>query len=136
MDVRNCRRCGTIFNYVTGVPICPACREEEEKKFQIVKKFVQDNVQAQIPEIVERCEVSQNQIHIWIRQERLVFAENSPIGIDCEGCGAMIKTGRLCERCKSDLARGLNNSVKKQPVEPAAPNKKWADNHKMRFLDK
>ena len=135
MDVRNCRRCGTIFNYITGVPICPACREEEEKRFQVVKKFVQDNVQAQIPEIVEACDVSHNQIHAWIRQERLVFSESSPIGIDCEGCGAMIKTGRLCERCKSDLARGLHNSVKKQPEIPA-PGRNKSDNPKMRFLDK
>ncbi len=135
MDVRNCRRCGTIFNYITGVPICPACREDEEKKFQVVKKFVQDNVQAQIPEIVESCDVTHNQIHAWIRQERLVFAENSPIGIDCEGCGAMIKTGRLCERCKYDLARGLNNSVKKQP-EGLMGNVSRSDNPKMRYLDK
>ena len=38
MEVRNCRKCGRIFNYVAGMPICPACRERIEEKFQEVKK--------------------------------------------------------------------------------------------------
>ena len=136
MDVRNCRRCGTIFNYVMGVPICPACRDAEEKKFQIVKKFVQDNVTAEIPEIVEKCEVSQNQIMLWIRQERLVFADSSPIGIDCEGCGAMIKTGSLCDKCKFSLAHKLSNSGNTRKEEPRSVRKENAENPKMRYLDR
>ena len=42
MNVRNCRKCGKIFNYVSGLPICPACRDEAEKKFQVVKKFIRE----------------------------------------------------------------------------------------------
>ena len=36
-DVRNCRKCGKIFNYIGGVPICPACREKEEEDFQRIR---------------------------------------------------------------------------------------------------
>ncbi len=135
MDVRNCRRCGSIYNYVTGVPVCPACREEEEKKFQVVKRYVQDHVQAEISEIIEACDVTHNQIHNWIRQERLVFSENSPIGIDCEGCGVTIKTGRLCEKCKTDLARGLNGSISAKQL-PESMRRNRGENPRMRYLDK
>ncbi len=136
MDVRNCRKCGKVFNYITGAPICQACRELEEEKFQEVKKFVQDSKTAGINEIVEACGVSHNQVNMWIRQERLVFAEDSPIGINCENCGTMIKTGRFCERCKNELARGINSAARssKAAEEPLKSVKNTKDNPKMRYL--
>ncbi|MBQ8245883.1 MAG: flagellar protein [Lachnospiraceae bacterium] len=135
MDVRNCRKCGRVFNYISGPPICQACRELEEAKFQEVKKFVQDCKTAGINEIVEACDVSHNQVNMWIRQERLVFAEDSPIGINCEGCGTMIKTGRYCERCKNELARGINSAIRPKAVEPAPVKKDTRENPRMRYLD-
>ena len=39
MNVRNCRKCGRMFNYVSGPPICGKCREQAEEQFQVVKKF-------------------------------------------------------------------------------------------------
>ena len=53
MNVRNCRRCGKLFNYVSGAPICMQCREAMEQKFQEVKKYIQDNVHSTIPEVAE-----------------------------------------------------------------------------------
>ena len=32
MNVRNCRKCGAIFNYVMGPIMCPACRDALEAK--------------------------------------------------------------------------------------------------------
>ena len=32
MDVRNCKKCGKLFNF-TGEPLCPACAKELESKF-------------------------------------------------------------------------------------------------------
>lgn len=137
MDVRNCRKCGKVFNYVTGLPICQSCRETEEEKFQEVKKYVWDNKQAGIDEVVEVCGVTRQQITNWIRQERLVFSESSMVGINCESCGTMIRTGRFCEKCKTELARGLSNSIK--PAASAAPEprarKVDKENPRMRYLD-
>ena len=39
MNVRNCKECGRLFNYIAGPPICPACKEELEKKFQKAKEY-------------------------------------------------------------------------------------------------
>lgn len=135
MDVRNCRKCGKVFNYISGLPICQACREKEEQQFQEVKKFVQDCKEAGINEIVETCGVSHAQVNNWIRQERLVFADDSPIGINCENCGTMIKTGRFCDKCKADLARGINNVIKPKTAEAPAAKKTEKENPRMRYLD-
>ena len=43
MNVRTCRKCGRLFNYITGYQICPACKEALEAKFQEVKEYVREH---------------------------------------------------------------------------------------------
>ena len=76
-------------------------------KDELVKDYIEDNPRADMREISEKCDVSTRQIEQWIREERLSFSDDSPIGIACEVCGATIRTGRYCERCKNDLANRL-----------------------------
>lgn len=135
MDVRNCRKCGKIFNYLLGPPICQACRDKLEEKFQEVKKYVRENKSVGLPEISEACEVEISQIQFWIREERLTFSDDSPVGIECENCGTMIKTGRFCEKCKGKLAKELDPGEKKRTLV-AKPERKVDDRGKMRYLDR
>ncbi len=136
MNVKNCKKCGKIFNYIIGPPYCPACREAMEEKFQEVKKYVQQNKQAEIGVIADECDVEMSQIHQWIREERLFFTEDSIVGINCEICGAMIKTGRYCDRCKQDMARGLSNTINSKQTSSPAKTREERENPKMRFLDR
>ena len=135
MNVRNCKKCGKIFNYIGGLPICPACKEEEEKKFETVKEYIGDHPRADIPEISKECEVETQQINQWIREERLTFTDDSPIGIQCERCGAIIKTGRFCDKCRYEMTHGLNEAFKK-PDAPKPPEKPRDNGSRMRFLDR
>lgn len=133
MDVRNCRSCGKIFNYIGGMPICPSCQSELEARFGQVKEYIQTNPNASIPEIAEANDVTVMQIEKWIREERLVFADDSPIGIECENCGANIKSGRFCPKCKDTVANGFNSLYKTEPK--LDPKKDARDRARMRFLD-
>lgn len=108
MDVRNCRSCGKIFNYIGGQPICQTCKNKLEDKFQEVKAYINEHPHAQIYEVSEETEVSISQIRHWIREERLTFSPESTVGIECESCGKIIKTGRFCDRCKESLVNTLN----------------------------
>lgn len=135
MNVRNCRKCGKIFNYVTGPSICPQCREAQEARFQDVKKYVMENKGSGIQDIADNCEIEIPQIQQWIREERLVFSEDSPISIECEICGTMIKTGRYCNKCKANTANDLNSSIHKSSPQQNLKNDLKA-NPKMRFLDR
>ena len=136
MEVRNCRNCGRLFNYIGGgFNICPACREETEKKFQETKEYIRENPRATIQEISENNNVPTNQIRQWIREERLQFTDDSPIGIECENCGATIRTGRFCENCKNNMANALSKSIEK-PKEPEAPKPQKDNRNAMRFLQK
>ncbi len=135
MNVRNCRKCKRLFNYVMGPYLCPACRQELEDKFQVVKKFVQDNLRADIKTVSEECDVDPMQIRQWVKEERLIFAEDSAIGVDCERCGTTIRGGRFCEKCKAEMTTGFKRAT--QVDKPAEPEKKTSPSGgpKMRFLE-
>ena len=131
MNVRNCKKCGKLFNYVSGAPVCPACKDALEKKFQEVKKYVQDNKGATIHDVSENCEVDSQQVRQWVREERLEFSSDGGVtGITCEKCGKNISTGRFCDKCKADMTNNLSSVQKKEIKTKKDPK----DNPKMRFL--
>ena len=129
--------CGKIFNYVVGPVICPQCKELKEEKFQEVKKYISEHQGADILQVSEECDVDPNQIRQWIREERLQFADDSPIKIACEGCGTMIRSGRFCDKCRAEMtngfkeAMGLNN---KPSMNESARKDTKSGGNKMRFL--
>ena len=133
MNLRNCARCGKMFNYVTGPAVCDSCKKAIEESFQQVKQYIEENPRASLKQICEDNEVSTKQLQQWIREERLMFSKDSPIQLFCEKCGDPIITGRFCVKCKATMANTLNQTFAKpktlqQPVkkEPKAG---------MRFLD-
>ncbi|MDO5519583.1 MAG: flagellar protein [bacterium] len=133
MDVRNCKSCGRLFNYFTGQQFCPACMTELDEKFKLVKEYIYDHPEADVQEISTEFEVGIPIIHRWIREERLAFSENSPIGLACEGCRVTIKTGRYCKKCKDNLTHGFSNVFEKEE-EPMKKEQKTVANPKMRFF--
>ena len=84
MNVRNCRNCGRLFNYISGIVICPACKESLEAKFQEVKEYIREHKGAGIQEVAEACDVETAQIRQWLREERLEVTENSALFLNCE----------------------------------------------------
>lgn len=131
MEVRNCRSCSRLFNYIGGPNICPACREEVEKKYQMVKDYVRDNPGTTIQAIADENDVSPQQIKQWIREERLEFTASSTVTIECEKCGASIRTGRYCKACKDKMATALGGLIAK----PEGNTHFERDNkNKMRFM--
>ena len=134
MNVKNCRSCGKLFNYIGGLPLCPGCKAEAESKYQTAREYIREHRGATIKEVSEQCEVDEAQIRQWVREERLVFDTESGIGVVCESCGVIIGSGRYCDKCKASLMSGLQ-AAGRQPVRPAQPQKSTKENPRMRFLD-
>lgn len=129
--------CGKMMKYTgTGAPICITCRKNLEEKFTVVKKYLRENPGATINELADVAEVPITQINQWVREERLTFSDDSPVGIDCERCGKMIKSGRYCPECKNTITNELSSGRKEgQPTKPKGPIHTTAKG-KMRFLDR
>ena len=136
MNLRNCSKCGKMFNYVQGPTICESCRKALEDSFQRVKQYIVDNPRASLKQISEDNEVTTKQIQQWIREERLMFAKDSPIKLLCEKCGDPIVTGRFCTKCKEAMASTLDGEVAKQRATQLMQAMKRQDPKTgMRFLD-
>lgn len=130
MDVKNCKDCGRLFNYIGGMRLCPECKKKMDEKFVEVKEYIRENKGANIATVAEACDVSQKQITQWVREERLEFAEESSVTLQCESCGAPIRTGRFCNMCRTEMTKNL------QSAYPAAKQQRTSkDGAKMRFLD-
>lgn len=132
MELANCRNCKRLFNYITGERICPACKGLLEKKFEEVKRYVEEHPGEHINKVAEECDVSVRQIKLWVREERLCFTDDSLVGLECERCGRMIHSGRFCNTCAGGLADAMNAAFRK---EIQLKGKKGSSAGKMRFLE-
>lgn len=135
MDVRSCRNCGRLFNYIQGQPICAACKQKMEDKFIKVRDYIRVNESASMKQISEENDVTVKQIKQWVREERLTFSSKSVVGIECENCGAMIRTGRFCDKRKNNMATNLKQMYA-MPAVAEDSGKRERDKDRMRFLDK
>ena len=133
MDVRNCKKCGRLFNYVSGLPICQVCREEIEKKFVEVKEYIREHKISGVTEVAEACDVTIKQIQQWLRDDRLMLADDSPLGIACERCGKTIKGGKFCAACSNEMANSFKSVM--GTLAPAPAKQETSSRAKMRYLD-
>ena len=133
MDVRNCKQCGKLFNFIGGAPICPECNKVAEDKFDDVKQYIYDHPKCGMQEVAEEMEVSVAQIRKWLREERLSFSEDSEIALNCEKCGKKILTGRFCKLCKETMTNQMSSLYRKD--EPVVKYERKKTENKMRFLD-
>lgn len=134
MDVRNCANCGRIFNYLSGPPICQVCKEHMDLKFQEVKEYVREHPGATINEVSAENDVTPKQIKQWVREERLQFADDSPVVFQCESCGTNIKTGRYCDACKRNQANTFAKASHRPEIPKPAPKKTQTHDNKMRHF--
>ena len=132
MDARNCRSCGTLFNYISGPPICSKCKKKLEEKFTEVKEYLDAHPNATISVVSEEMDVSVKQIKQWIKEERLSLSEATVEGIVCESCGKPVRSGRFCDKCKIKMQNELAGAIKKPAAVPV--KKKDHDGNRMRFL--
>lgn len=113
MTVVNCKICGHIFNDTLDRKVCIECSRADDKKFLAVREFLYVYPNSKIFEVIEAVaedgiEVSEREILTYIRMGRLIITDENPfIIITCEACGATIRTGRLCEKCKSSFLKGM-----------------------------
>lgn len=131
MELQNCRNCKRLFNYITGEHICPACKDVLEEKFQEVKKYIDEHPGLNANQIAEHCETTLKQIKKWVREERLSFADDSLVGLECERCGKMVHSGRFCKDCAGGLADAMSEAFRKEVMY----QKKKTGAGKMRFLE-
>lgn len=136
-DVRNCRKCGRIYNYLGGPPICPVCKQAEEEDFQKVKEYLYDNPGATITQVSTELDIGIEKIKRFLKEGRLeITGDDGNMILECENCGKSIKSGRFCDACERDLTAGFRNAagqIKSELNSFSQPNRQ---NFAVRYLSK
>ena len=107
MEVRNCPRCGRLFNFIR-TDLCPVCIKEAEEEFQKVRIYLRENPNTNIMELSEKTGVDEDKIIQWIREGRIESKLIKDVFFKCERCGAEISSGVLCEKCSGSIATELS----------------------------
>lgn len=136
-DVRNCRKCGKIYTYIGGNPICPACKQEEEEDFKRVKEYLYKNPGASISEVSKELEISVEKIKRFLKDGRLeILSDDGNMFLECEKCGKSIKSGRLCSECENNLASTLKSAASQMKDEISQLQQNSNKAIGMRYLNK
>ncbi len=124
MDVKVCKNCRRLFKYIYGPELCADCAKllsekkveptkespavvlshvvsGEEQKYDQVRDYIMANPRATVSQISEANDIIPSKLFEWIREDRLEFSDDSEHAwFTCVQCGAKIRSGRLCNRCK------------------------------------
>ncbi|OPX45676.1 hypothetical protein CLHUN_06130 [Ruminiclostridium hungatei] len=131
-DLRNCRRCGRMYNYIGGPPICLDCKNADEEVFKKIKDYLYDNPGATLSQVAMECDVSVEKIKMFLKEGRLEITEGSNIVLECERCGRSIRTGRFCSECQNQVHNDISGTIAQADKEPE-PKKTGIG---MRYLNK
>lgn len=105
MNLRNCSKCGKLFQYAgTGRKLCPACLQAEEKEFDQIRTYLDKHPGATAEEVAHNTGIPVDRILDYLREGRLIVAPGSAPLLKCQSCGAAIHTGRLCSACAAKLS--------------------------------
>jgi flagellar operon protein (TIGR03826 family) len=125
-DFRNCPVCGKIFVRKTR-NLCPACVAEEEKDFDVVRKYLYAHPKANIVEVAEQTTVSEETILNFLKEGRLK-AQGMSTMLSCKLCGAPIGMGDYCESCLNSLNQKFSS-----PKSSAQARKDTSKNSRTMF---
>ena len=133
-NVKACRVCKRLFRAFGEENTCRECMDKLEEKYREVKDYLWDHGIASIQEISMACDVSEEQIKEWLKEERLSMADGST-DLKCEKCKRPILTGRYCKECKEEVMKDLHSVTAKKDIKVVSAEKKQPRNERMRFLD-
>jgi flagellar operon protein (TIGR03826 family) len=136
-DVRNCRRCGRIYNYIGGAPLCLSCKEQDEVDFKKVKEYLYDNPKASLTQVSVELDISVEKIKRFLKDGRLEIAgDEGNLVLECENCGRSVKTGRYCQECERSLTSGLRSAASEFKSELDSVKTEKNSSFGMRYMNK
>ena len=136
-ELKNCKRCGAMFNYVVGHPICGRCRKADEEDFKKVKNYLYDNPGSSPPEIAVEVDVSVEKIRRYLKEGRLeIVGDASNMVLACEKCGMSIRTGRYCDECERDMKKELKMMANSMSTSMKSSAKEKKRREGLRYLSK
>ena len=106
-NLTTCKNCGALMVKVTR-DICPECYRKEELLFLKIKDFLKMNLGANITQVAQSCDCTEEEVFGFIKSGRLERIGLGRIAHPCELCNTTIYEGVMCEECKKKLKNQVN----------------------------
>ena len=113
MEIIQCTFCKKPFASYGG-KVCTKCLEQLDNSFIIVRDYLDENPNADMDMVEEETGVSSRIILHLLKEGRLILGTSKAPGggiLFCEVCKNPISTGRMCDRCKDDIATTMQKNL-------------------------
>lgn len=110
---KECQYCGGELEE-TGVGIfrCLDCKKENYDYLRTVRNYLEKEGARSVAVIARDTGVPRNVVAYFLREEFLEIPKLAPERFSCQKCGEPIRTGYLCDRCKSSMQKGSNKDLR------------------------
>jgi ribosomal protein L32/predicted RNA-binding Zn-ribbon protein involved in translation (DUF1610 family) len=103
-----CSQCGSVLVFKgVGEYQCEKCGQLEYDDYGKVRNYLEKCGGATTAQASEATGVSQKSIRDMLKEDKLEIAPISKTFLQCEICGASIRSGRLCPKCEMDYHRNI-----------------------------
>ncbi len=122
-----CQYCGCKeLNHVSvGTYRCTRCDKDNYDDFQNIRNFLNKRGPTSAVVIERETGVPRRIIEYFFKEEYLEIPQNSPDRVPCQKCGAPIRTGTLCDRCKTNT--GSYDRISRRDMWHSFKQKKIGD---------
>ena len=108
-----CIYCGSELEEIgVGIYRCVKCGEENYDYLRTVRNFLEKEGAKPATVISKETGVPRNVVDHFLRQEYLEIPKLAPERLSCQKCGAPIRTGYLCDNCKSPRREMIEKSMR------------------------
>lgn len=99
-----CQYCGgDLVEAAVGVYECVVCGKETYDYLRTVRNYLEQNGARSAVTIARETGVPRDSVEYFLREEFLEIPKYAKERLSCAKCGAPIRTGTLCEKCKQPL---------------------------------
>ena len=118
MNIAQCIICKKPFQMLSK-KVCPSCLEEMDAQFIKVRDYLDENPNAGVDKVVEETEVPRSIIMYLIKEGRIIMGGGKAGGnLTCEVCKKPIDEGKICNKCKANLASMIDKTAGSGKPEP------------------
>lgn len=122
IEVKNCKKCGRIYEAKYGVNMCLDCIQQDEKDFKKIKEYLYLHPFAKIFEVSTNLDISINKIKRYLREGRIEIVEKDNQFLKCELCGRSICSGQYCDECNKKANYNIKSTY--IGIDPLQSSKK------------
>lgn len=110
---KECQYCGGELEETgAGIFRCVDCSKENYDYLRTVRNYLEKEGARSVAVIAKDTGVPRNVVAYFLHEEFLEIPKLAPERFSCQKCGEPIRTGYLCDRCKSVMQKGANKDLR------------------------